>query len=165
MYTGCRFCCFWAHLCLCTVGSYASLSVCLSVCLLVTPPIFRLENNSYLRKYVHISSVMSFQEAKKCQFSLDSYMAASITYCMVHLQAFASYSPDTPAMSFGSGRWAHFNVKLHFFIMSVKTNHNGVFLNSKGQFNISEITISNEIHIYVFHQIDLAFSYWSRLGF
>ena len=26
---------FWAHLCLCTVGSYASLSVCLSVCLSV----------------------------------------------------------------------------------------------------------------------------------
>ncbi len=24
---------FWAHLCLCTLGSYASLSVCLSVCL------------------------------------------------------------------------------------------------------------------------------------
>ena len=29
---------FWAHLCLCTVGSYASLSVCLSVCLSVTRP-------------------------------------------------------------------------------------------------------------------------------
>ncbi len=31
----------------CTVGSYASLSVCLSV----TLPKFRLDNNSYLRKY------------------------------------------------------------------------------------------------------------------
>ncbi len=37
---------FWAHLCLCTVDSYASLkSVRLS------GPKFRLENNSYLRKY------------------------------------------------------------------------------------------------------------------
>ncbi len=71
---------FWAHLCICTVGSYASLSV---------RPMSRdqnsrLENNSYLRKY------------------------------MVHLQAIASHLPDTPMMVYGTGRWAHFNVKLHF---------------------------------------------------
>ncbi len=52
----------------------------------------RLENNSYLRKY----------------------RSASITCCMVHLQAIASRLPDTPMMVYGTGRWAHFNVKLHF---------------------------------------------------
>ncbi len=42
-------------------------------------------------------------------------MGASITYCMVHLQASASLIPDTPMMVYGTGRWAHFNVKLHFY--------------------------------------------------
>ncbi len=42
-------------------------------------------------------------------------MGASITYCMVHLQAIANHLPDTPMMVYGTGRWAHFNVKLHFF--------------------------------------------------
>ncbi len=35
---------FWAHLCLCTVGSYTSLCICLSVCLSVTRPKLRLDN-------------------------------------------------------------------------------------------------------------------------
>ncbi len=34
---------------------------------------------------------------------------------MVHLLAVASYLPDTPMMVYGTGRRAHFNVKLHFF--------------------------------------------------
>ncbi len=38
---------FWAHLCHCTVGSYASLSVCTPS---VTWPKFRLEKNAYLGK-------------------------------------------------------------------------------------------------------------------
>ncbi len=46
---------YWAHLCICTVGSYASLcvrlSVCPSVCPSVTGPKFRLDNNSYLLKF------------------------------------------------------------------------------------------------------------------
>ncbi len=33
---------------------------------------------------------------------------------MLHLQAIASHLPDTPMMVYGTGRWAHFNVKLHF---------------------------------------------------
>ncbi len=33
---------------------------------------------------------------------------------MVYLQAIASHLPHTPMMVYGSGRWAHFNVKLHF---------------------------------------------------
>ncbi len=41
----------WAHLCKCTVGSYASLCVRLSVRLSVTGPKFRLDNNSYLVKF------------------------------------------------------------------------------------------------------------------
>ncbi len=41
-------------------------------------------------------------------------MGASITYGMVHLQAIASHLPDTQMMVYGTGRWAHFNVKLHF---------------------------------------------------
>ncbi len=43
---------FWAHLCTCTVGSYAPLCVCLSICLSLTWPKFRLDNNSYLSKFV-----------------------------------------------------------------------------------------------------------------
>ncbi len=42
---------FWAHLCVCTVGSYASLCVRLSVCLVSLDQNSRLENNSYLAKY------------------------------------------------------------------------------------------------------------------
>ena len=72
--------CIFEHTCaLCTVGSYASLSVHLSVCPSVTGPKFRLENNSYLRKY---------------------------------LQALTSHLPVTPMMVYGTGRWAHINVKL-----------------------------------------------------
>ncbi len=41
-------------------------------------------------------------------------MGACITYRMVHLQAIAIHLPDTPMMVYGTGRWAHFNVKLHF---------------------------------------------------
>ncbi len=37
---------FWAHLCVCTVGSYASLSVSLSVRPSVTWPKFRLDHNT-----------------------------------------------------------------------------------------------------------------------
>ncbi len=44
-------------------------------------------------------------------------MGASITYCMVHLQAVASHLPDIWMMVYGTGRWAHFNVKLHFFLL------------------------------------------------
>ncbi len=44
-------------------------------------------------------------------------MGASVTYCMVHLQAIASHLPDTPMTVYGTGRWAHFNVKLHYFIL------------------------------------------------
>ena len=39
--------CFWAHLCHCTVGSYASLSVCPDV----MSEKIRLVKNSYLRKH------------------------------------------------------------------------------------------------------------------
>ncbi len=46
-------------------------------------------------------------------------MGASITYCMVNLQAIASHLSDTPMIMYGTGRWAHFNVKLHFFVLSV----------------------------------------------
>ncbi len=35
---------------------------------------------------------------------------------MIHLQAIASHLPDTPMMVYGIGRWAHFNVKLHFLM-------------------------------------------------
>ena len=31
------------------------------------------------------------------------------------LQAIASHLPDTPMIVYSTGRWAHFNVKLHFF--------------------------------------------------
>ncbi len=34
---------------------------------------------------------------------------------IIHLQAIASHLPDTPMMAYGTGRWAHFNIKLHFF--------------------------------------------------
>ncbi len=34
---------------------------------------------------------------------------------MVHLQAVASHLPDTPMMVYGTGRWVHFNIKLHFW--------------------------------------------------
>ncbi len=33
---------------------------------------------------------------------------------MVHLQAIASHLADTPVMVYCTGRWARFNVKLHF---------------------------------------------------
>ena len=68
--------CYWAHLCLCMVGSYASLSVCPSVIW----PKFRLENNSYLKKY-------------------SALWARSLM----------------PIKVYDTSRWAHFNVKLHFF--------------------------------------------------
>ncbi len=51
-------------------------------------------------------------------------MGASITYCRVHLQAIASHLPDTPMMVYGTGRWAHFNVKLHFFNSPMHTKWN-----------------------------------------
>ncbi len=38
---------------------------------------------------------------------------------MVHLQAIASHLPDTPMMVYDTGRWAHFNVKLHFYKFGV----------------------------------------------
>ena len=34
---------------------------------------------------------------------------------MVHLQAIPSHLPDIQMMVYGTYRWAHFNVKLHFF--------------------------------------------------
>ncbi len=42
---------FYAPAYICTMGSYASLSVHPSICLSVTEPKFRLEHNSYLRKF------------------------------------------------------------------------------------------------------------------
>ena len=56
------------------MGSYASLSVCLSV-----------------RHWTKIQ-----------------------TYCMVHLQAVTSHLPVKPMTVYGTGRWAHINVKMHF---------------------------------------------------
>ncbi len=40
--------CFLAHLCICTMGSCASLSVCLSICVLSVTRQKLLDNNSYL---------------------------------------------------------------------------------------------------------------------
>ncbi len=50
---------FWAHLCICMVGSYASLSVRL----MSLDQNSRLENNSYLRKYVCLSVIARCQSA------------------------------------------------------------------------------------------------------
>ena len=72
-------------------GGLICIAFCLSVRLSVTGPKFRLENNSYLRK------------------------CSSQTYCMVHLQAIASHLPDIRMVVYGTGRSAHFKVKLHFF--------------------------------------------------
>ncbi len=44
--------CLIPFLCVCTVGSYASHSVCLHVCMPVTGPKFRLDKKSYIRKNV-----------------------------------------------------------------------------------------------------------------
>ncbi len=52
-------------------------------------------------------------------------MGASITHCMVHLQAIASHLPDTPMMVYGTVRWAHFNVKLHFSCFMTILSHIG----------------------------------------
>ena len=48
---------FWAHLCLCTVGSYASLSVCLSV----TGPKLHWTKKFYLKKTASCESVSHFK--------------------------------------------------------------------------------------------------------
>ena len=72
---------FLAYLCLCTSGSYASLSVHPSV---TGPKLWRLENNLYLQKKLQVCK--SF-----------------LTICL----------PAT-CKSMRNGRWAHFNIKLHF---------------------------------------------------
>ncbi len=77
----------WAHLCLCTMGCYASLSVCPSV---LIPPKFRLENNSYLRKYVFKHNIQ-------------------YQYMCKHLLAIL---PVALIKVYATGRWALINVKL-----------------------------------------------------
>ena len=44
----------------------------------------------------------------------SDWIIIHISESMVHLQAIASHLPDTPMMVYGTGRWAHFNMKLHF---------------------------------------------------
>ncbi len=59
-------------------------------------------------------------QCKKTLFSMTFHSGFDIWICdkmswgMVHLEAIASHLPDTPMIVYGTGRWAHFNVKLHF---------------------------------------------------
>ncbi len=83
---------------LCTVGSCASLCICPSV----TGPKFRLDNNSDLFVKIALGEGSCIPRRM-----------------MVHLQAIASHLSDTPIMVYGTGRWAHFNIKLYFFMFSL----------------------------------------------
>ena len=56
--------CFWAHLCVCTVGSYASLSVCMSV----TWPKFRLDQKS-LDKKSYLQNRLTYSHQILCSDS------------------------------------------------------------------------------------------------
>ena len=64
---------FWAHLCVCTVGSYASQSVCMSVCLSVTWPKFILEKKSLDKKSYKGYSI-------KCSLH-SAYTASTPLHC------------------------------------------------------------------------------------
>ena len=71
-----------------------------SVCPSVTGPKFRLYNNSYFLKFN-----------------------------MAHAQTIASHLPVTVIKVCGTGRWAHFNIKLHFLAilpeLAIKLNSSG----------------------------------------
>ncbi len=80
----------------CAYARWAHMRRFLSVCMLVTPPNFRLENNSYLKRYT-------------------------------------SHLPVTPMMVYGTGRWAHINVKLlHFSLL--RRIQTGLFFWEKNHF-------------------------------
>ncbi len=87
---------FWAHLCLCTVGSYASLSAWSSVCLL-------LHSQKELAHWTVNVTVQNYACCKMniCQFLLQVCKSAPVTCQEV-------------AYLWVICRWAHFNVKLNF---------------------------------------------------
>ena len=80
---------FWAHLCLCTVGSYASLSVCPSVWCHWT----KIQN----QEVIHLTS--STVAGMFGEFRVVDFLSLQI------------------ASLRGICRWAHFNVKVHFLVI------------------------------------------------
>ena len=146
---------FLAHLCLCTVGSYASLSVPLSV---TGPKLRRLENNSHLKKhsswYVSRSDISLDGSKSACwchsksinvahdevnwiwfpdefyvvtvEYMQVSYYGRGMEVASLHIlncqtpfhvarcKSFLTKCLTTTCKSIRNGRWAHFNVKLHF---------------------------------------------------
>ena len=132
---------FWAHLCLCTVGSFASLSVRPSI---TGPKLRRLENNLYLKKHNswHVSgSDISFDGSKsKCwchrksintahdevnwiwcshvQFILLQVLSCQTPLHLEVCESFLTICLAATCKSVRNGRWAHSNVKLHFLLVS-----------------------------------------------
>ncbi len=109
---------FWAHLCKLHGGLICiafCLSVCPSVCLSVRTGPKIGENNSYLWKYlrsVHIHSGLL-----GCPHYIlrttDSYRGSKASSILNLLNIFNDI-----------GRWAHFNVKLHFLYYSIVREKN-----------------------------------------
>ncbi len=88
---------FWAHLCICTVGSYALHSVCLYVFMSATWPKFKLDKKSCRR-------IVLMRTGKTA-------------YIQPTLHVHYRYTTGILQFKLGpiKGRWAHFNVKLHFW--------------------------------------------------
>ncbi len=107
---------FWAHLC--TVGSYASLSVRLSVGLSVWFHWTKIQN----QEVIHITSSI------ECLAWSYIGMSASIVHhksdrktCVLPTADRNSQLVSTSLQ--GIGRWAHFNVKLHFWPLLTECHH------------------------------------------
>ncbi len=97
---------FWAHLCVCTVGSYASHSVCLSVRMSVTGPKFRLDKKSPDKKSYKVDRLYVCDPK---DLGTDPLLFNRFSIPMYYVQCLVKIHPTS--------RWAHFNVKLHFLIL------------------------------------------------
>ena len=108
----------WAHLRLCTVGSYASLSVHLSACPMSLDQNSWLRNNSYLKQHSswHVSKTYVSTFSSIFQVYTLQITPCKLQVCQSKIATFCCLQIASPPIG-GIGRWAHFNVKLHFFSM------------------------------------------------
>ncbi len=107
---------FWAHLCLCTVGSYALLSVCPSVRCHLTKTL-SLDQNPRLHFLVSLDqNCVTWPKLKLGKLAFHHQKPK--VHSMIEI---ANCNSVVKSISHVTGRCALFNVKLHFLFLQLAT--------------------------------------------